>query len=139
MAGRSHPSRRFNSGAPFNITTGSDKNADTYNNDRPNLVPGVNAFLSAHSATASRRRRQWFNTAAFIANGAGAAGGIGPGGADGSTPRDYLRAPGYRDVDLGLSRDFSFERVKLTLRADATNAFNMVSLNAPTATLSSGQ
>jgi hypothetical protein len=131
------PIATFNSGAPFNITTGSDKNADTYNNDRPNLVPGTNAFLSAKRDrfTASQA---WFNTAAFTANGAGLPGGIGPGGADGSTPRDYLRAPGYRDVDLGLSRDFTFERVKLTMRADATNAFNMVSLNAPTATLSSG-
>jgi hypothetical protein len=131
------PIASFNSGAPFNITTGSDKNADTYNNDRPNLVPGVKAFNDPHRDrfTASQT---WFNTAAFTANGAGLPGGIGPGGADGSTPRDYLRAPGYRDVDLGLSRDFSFERVKLTLRADATNAFNMVSLNAPTATLSSG-
>ena len=80
----------------------------------------------------------WFNKAAFIANGPGVAGGIGPGGADGNTPRDYLRAPGYRDIDLGLSRDFRFERgLGLQLRADATNAFNMVSLNGPNTNLSS--
>jgi hypothetical protein len=121
----------FNSGAPFTVTTGSDKNLDSYNNDRPNLVPGVNPFLSAHRSRFTAAQA-WFNTAAFVANGPGLPGGIGPGGADGNTPRDYLRAPGYRDVDLGVSRDFKFERgIGLTFRADATNAFNMVSLNAP--------
>jgi hypothetical protein len=131
------PIASFNSGPPFTITTGADKNADGYNNDRPNLVPGVNPFLSPHrSRTVSSQA--WFNTAAFVANGPGVAGGIGPGGADGNTPRDSLQAPGYRDIDLGISRDFHFERgIGLQFRADATNAFNLVSLNAPTATLSS--
>ena len=124
----------LNSGAPFTVTTGSDKNADGYNNDRPNLVPGVSPFLDPHRSRPVASQ-QWFNTAAFVANGPGAAGGIGPGGADGNTPRDYLRAPGYRDIDLGISRDFRFERgIGLQFRADATNAFNMVSLNAPTGT-----
>ncbi len=133
----------FNSGAPFTITTGSDKNLDGYNNDRPNMVPGVNPFLSPHRSRFVASQA-WFNTAAFVANcPTGTTGctttGIGPGGADGNTPRDSLRAPGYRDVDLGVSRTFKFERgMGLTFRADATNAFNMVSLNAPTASLSSG-
>ena len=134
----------LNSGQPVNITTGSDNNKDTYNNDRPNLVPGVNPFLNAKRDRFTAAQA-WFNTAAFAANcqalatgGCTTTTGIGPGGADGSTPRDFLRAPGYRDVDLGLSRDFNFERgIGLTFRADATNAFNLVSLNAPTATLSS--
>ncbi len=125
------------SGAPVNITTGSDKNADSYSNDRPNLVPGVNPFLSPHrSRTVSTTA--WFNTAAFTSNGPGLPGGIGPGGADGDTPRDFLRAPGYRDVDLGLERAFRIrEGMGFAFRADMTNAFNMVSLNAPTASLSS--
>lgn len=128
------PIATFNSGAPFNITTGSDKNADTYNNDRPNMVPGVNPFLDRHRSRAVSSQA-WFNTAAFIANGSDVAGGIGPGGADGNTPRDFLRAPGYRNIDLGISRDLRFERgIGLQFRADATNAFNMVSLNAPSGT-----
>jgi hypothetical protein len=128
----------FNSGAPFTMTTGSDKNLDGYNNDRPNMIPGVNPFLSAHRNRFAASQA-WFNVAAFTTNGPGLPGGIGPGGADGNTPRDSLRAPGYRDVDLGVSRDFKFERgIGLTFRADATNAFNLVSLNPPTASLSSG-
>jgi hypothetical protein len=137
----------FNSGAPFTMTTGSDNNKDNYNNDRPNMVPGVNPFLSVHRSRFAAAQA-WFNTAAFTPNCQQATTGtlacttttgIGPGGADGNTPRDSLRAPGYRDVDLGVSRSFKFERgIGLTFRADATNAFNMVSLNAPTASLSSG-
>jgi len=125
------------SGAPVNITTGSDKNFDGYNNDRPNLVPGVNPFFSQHRPR-TVSTQAWFNTAAFTANGVGLPGGIGAGGADGNTPRDFLRAPGYRDVDLGLERDFHIhEAMGFVFRADMTNVFNMVSLNAPTANLSS--
>jgi Carboxypeptidase regulatory-like domain len=123
------------SGQPFSITTGSNKNFDSANANRPNLVSGVNAFLDPHRSR-SVAAGAWFNTAAFTANGPGL--GIGPGGADGNTPRDYLRGPGYRDIDLGLLRDFHFERFTFQLRGEATNALNLVSLNNPTATLSSG-
>ena len=125
------------SGAPFTTTTGSNKNFDSANANRPNLVPGVSAFLDPHRSR-SAVAAQWFNTAAFIANGPGVAGGIGPGGADGNAPRDYLRAPGYRNIDLGLFKDIRLgERYTFQLRGEATNAFNLVSLNAPTASLSS--
>jgi hypothetical protein len=121
------------SGAPFSANTGSDKNLDSQSSNRPNLVAGVNAFLSPHRSRAAEAA-EWFNTAAFVANGPGVAGGIGPGGADGNEPRDYLRAPGYRDVDLGLFREFRFERgVVFQLRGEATNVFNLVSLSAPSA------
>jgi hypothetical protein len=127
----------FQSGNPFNITTGGDANLDGYTNDRPNLT-GANPVLNPHRDRFTAANL-WFNKAAFTVNGPGLPGGIGPGGADGNTPRDYLTAPGFRDVDLGLVRDFSLVHgTGLELRADATNAFNMVSLNAPTANLSSG-
>jgi hypothetical protein len=81
----------------------------------------------------------WFNTAAFQNNGPGALGGIGPGGADGNVHRDSLTGPGFRDIDLGIFKDITFERgIVFQFRAEATNAFNMVSLANPTATLSSG-
>jgi hypothetical protein len=52
--------------------------------------------------------------------------------------RNILDAPGFRDVDLGIFRDFTIaERFKFQFRAESTNAFNMVSLNAPSLTLSS--
>ena len=89
----------FYSGAPVNIVTGTNKNDDSANNNRPNLVPGQNAFLDPHRSR-SVAAAEWFNPAAFAANGPGL--GIGPYGADGDAPRDYLRAglPGYRLGDL---------------------------------------
>ncbi len=130
------PILSFYSGAPVNITTGSAKNGDPSTTNRPNLVPGVNAFLDSNRPQ-SVSRYAWFNTAAFIANGSG---GIGPGGADGTTPRDYMRAPGYRDVDLAIFRDFDFERgFNLQIRGEATNAFNLVNLGAPNGSLASTQ
>ncbi len=126
----------LHSGGPVEITTGSNKNLDSQNHNRPNLVPGVKAFLDPNRSR-DISRHAWFNTAAFTANGPGLPGGIGPGGADGNTPRDYLRAPGYRDIDLGVFRDIHLERFVFQLRGEATNAFNMVNLNAPTANLSS--
>jgi Carboxypeptidase regulatory-like domain len=122
------------SGAPVNIVTGSNKNDDSANNNRPNLVAGQNAFLDPHRGRAVAAA-EWFNTAAFAANGPGL--GIGPYGADGNAPRDYLRGPGYRDIDLGIFRNITFERFTLQFRGEATNAFNLVSLNAPTANLAS--
>jgi hypothetical protein len=125
------------SGAPFSISSGKNNNDDSANANRPNLVPGVDAFLDSHRSR-SVSRHAWFNTAAFTPNGPGL--GIGPGGADGTAPRDYLRGPGYKDIDLGLYRNISFERgIVLQVRAEATNAFNLVSLSNPTATYTSSQ
>jgi hypothetical protein len=127
----------FQSGNPVNITTGTDNNLDGYNNDRPNLVPGVNPFLDSHRSRPVAAAA-WFNKAAFTPNGPGLAGGIGPAGADGNTPRDFLRAPGYRDIDMSLQREFRIrEGMAFQFKADSTNVFNFVSLNAPNATLSS--
>ncbi len=108
----------FNSGQPVNITTGADNNKDNYNNDRPNLVPGVNPFLS-HNRPRFTAAQAWFNTAAFTPNCQQATTGtnkvcttttgIGPGGADGNTPRDSLRAPVYRHVDLECPARSNFE------------------------------
>ncbi|MDE3103726.1 MAG: TonB-dependent receptor [Acidobacteriota bacterium] len=131
------PILTFNSGTPFTVVTGSDRNADSYGNDRPNMVAGVSPLLDPHRAR-SVSRFAWFNKNAFTPNGPGL--GIGPGGADGNTPRDSLQAPGYRNVDLGLFREFPLERgMAIQLRGEATNVFNMVSLNAPNGTYSSLQ
>ncbi len=111
----------------------STKNDDSNGHNRPDFdtVTPVGAFLDPHRARA-KAAAEWFNTAAFVANGPGVAGGIGPGGADGNVSRDYIRAPGYRDVDLGLFRDFQFaENITFQVRGEATNVFNLVSLGNP--------
>jgi Carboxypeptidase regulatory-like domain len=127
----------LNSGAPFTVTTGTDNNADSYNSDRPNYVPGVSPYLSPHRSRVTAAGA-WFNKAAFTPNGPGLPGGIGPGGSDGNVSTNTLRAPGYRDIDLALRRTITFEHgIKFQISCEATNAFNMVSLSAPNTTLSS--
>jgi hypothetical protein len=73
----------------------------------------------------------WFNTAAF----AKAASGV-----DGNAARNLLDRPGSKNVDAGLFRNFKImERITLQARGELTNAFNMVNLGAPTASLNSSQ
>jgi hypothetical protein len=49
-----------------------------------------------------------------------------------------LSAPGSKNVDMGLFRNFKFkERFNLQARGEFTNAFNFVNLGTPTLTLSS--
>jgi hypothetical protein len=124
------------SGSPFTVSTGANKSFDSANANRPNLVSAVSPKLDPHrcricAAGTTGVADQWFNPGAFVANGPGL--GIGIDGADGNAPRDYLTGPGYRDVDLGILRDFHFEGMTFQVRGEATNAFNMVSLSNPSA------
>ncbi|MBI1762749.1 MAG: TonB-dependent receptor [Acidobacteria bacterium] len=122
------PIIKLRSGLPFTITNGNvDANLDgVVNTDRAQLIgdPHIDHPTAA----------QWFNTAAFVQN--KVVTGV---ATDGNSPRNLLDAPGYRTVDLALSRDFSLsERFKLRFRAEGTNAFNMVSLGQPGAAVPSG-
>jgi hypothetical protein len=121
------PILKLRSGLPFTITNGNvDANLDGNTNDRAQLIgdPNIN------NPTAQR----WFNTAAFVQN--KVVTGV---ATDGSSPRNLLDGPGYRNIDLAISRDFRLgERFKLRLRGEGTNIFNMVSLGQPGASVPSG-
>ena len=118
------------SGFPFTIYNGSDANlsgnASTgtsapTSGERAELVPGENPVLGDRTAA------EWFNTRAFKQIPATSGVSI-----DGNSSRNMLRGPTFKDVDLALSRDFSLhEGLQLQFRADAYNAFNIVSLNTP--------
>jgi hypothetical protein len=136
----------LHSGGVFTVNTGSNKNDDSTGNSRPdyNTVTPVSPLLDPHRcrvcASPNSVLNAWFNNAAFTANGpAGSnpnapAGGIGPGLADGNVGRNSLYGPGFRDIDLGLFRNITLERgMVFQLRGEATNVFNLVSLNNPTA------
>jgi hypothetical protein len=114
------PIIKLRSGSPFTVLNGIDANLDGVSNtDRAQLVGDPN--LDHPSANL------WFNTKAFAQN--AAVTGV---ATDGNSPRDFLDGPGYRDIDLAISRNFKItERFALEFRAEGTNAFNMVSLNNP--------
>jgi hypothetical protein len=121
------PIIKLRSGLPFTITNGNvDANLDGNTNDRAQLIgdPHIDNPTAA----------QWFNTAAFVQN--KVVTGV---ATDGNSPRNLLDGPGYKVVDLAVSRDFSLsERFKLRFRAEATNVFNMVNLGQPGAAVPSG-
>ncbi|HEV7700357.1 MAG TPA: carboxypeptidase regulatory-like domain-containing protein [Pyrinomonadaceae bacterium] len=119
------PIIKVRSGRPFTITNGGvDANLDGVGTtDRAQLIG--NPFIS--NPTPDR----WFNIAAFARNtpvGAGVA-------VEGNSARNLLSGPGYRAVDLALSRDVRFgERIKVRFRAEGTNIFNNVNLDQPNST-----
>ena len=128
------------SGKPFSITTGTDDNFDGDTNDRPNVIPGqVAQNIPYQRSRATLATAHWFNTAAYCKNGAvGCPQGAGPSGLDGTVSPNSLDAPGYKNVDASIFRDFTiYERIKFQFRGEATNVFNLVNLSAPASTMSS--
>lgn len=108
------------SGQPLTVTSGLDRNLDGLTTDRPNVVADP-------KLDGGRPREEliegWFNVAAFAQPAVGA---------DGTSGRNIIEGPGYRNVDLGLFRDIRFGGdMTLQLRAEATNVLNIVNLNNP--------
>jgi Carboxypeptidase regulatory-like domain len=121
------PIIKIRSGLPFTITNGNvDANLDGNTNDRAQLVGDPHI---GHPTAA-----MWFNTAAFVQN--RVVTGV---ATDGNSPRNLLDGPGFRVVDLALSRDFQLGGGrKLTFRAEGTNVFNIVNLGQPGNSVPSG-
>jgi outer membrane receptor protein involved in Fe transport len=137
---------RLQSGVPFNITTGSDNNGDGVTNDRPNLIPGLahpSVTDNGHSRVAMIHN--WVSNSQFCMFNAALntipacpQQGAGPAGSDGTVRQNSLDAPGRRDIDASIFRDFQiYERLTFQLRGEATNVFNLTNLPSPNGTLSS--
>ncbi len=123
---RLSPIIKIRSGLPFTVTNGNvDANLDGQTNDRAQQVgdPKLDDPTPA----------MWFNTTAFIQNKAVTGVPV-----DGNAPRNLLEGPGYKVVDLAVSRDFRLPKGRLTFRAEATNAFNIVNYGQPGASVPSG-
>ncbi len=117
------PIVKIRSGRPFTVTNGNvDANLDGVTNDRAQLIG--DPHLDHPTAD------MWFNIAAFARNPSTVVGTA----FEGSSPRNFLSGPGFRSVDLALSRDLRFsERFKVQLRAEGTNIFNHPNYDQPNA------
>jgi hypothetical protein len=106
------------SGMPVAITQTANNNAAFgFGVQRPNLVG--DPTLPAEQRTSS----QWFNTATFTAA---------PVFTIGSSSRNPVRGPSYRDVDLALIRRVPIHAgAVLELRAEVFNLLNTPNLGAP--------
>ena len=118
------------SGAPVNVTTGTDVSLTSVGNDRPNIVPGVPVYLNQklYSGT-GQALRGYLNPAAFTSAPTGSFGNVG---------RNAFRAGKYIQTDASLSRFFPVhEAMTLQLRLEAFNVLNHPYFSTPTATTSS--
>ena len=123
---RVSPIIKLRSGLPFTVTNGNvDANLDGQTNDRARQIgdPEID------NPTPDR----WFNTAAFVQN--TAVTGV---ATDGNALRNQLDGPGFKVVDLAVSRDIKMGRSTLTFRAEATNAFNIINYGQPGNSVPSG-
>jgi outer membrane receptor protein involved in Fe transport len=126
------------SGKPFTITSGTDDNVDGDNNDRPNVLAGMKPH-TLNGGSRALEKTEWFDTTVYCKVGpATCPTGGGSSGLDGLVRVNSLDAPGYKDVDASIFRDFAiYDRVKFQFRGEATNVFNFVNLSAPGGTMSS--
>jgi hypothetical protein len=106
------------SGAPFNVTTGTDISLTNTGNDRPNRVAGVPLYLNSpirNSATG----RQYLNPAAFCGTTCVAPGTFG------NLSRNALRGLPLYELDAQVSRLFPIhEAMNLQLRLEGFNVLN---------------
>jgi hypothetical protein len=110
------------SGVPLAIGQTTNNNAFAgFGTQRPNLVGDPE--LPADERTTSR----WFNTAAFAAA---------PQFTLGSSSRNPVRGPGYRNLDLAVARRVRLAgSMALELRGEVFNATNTTPLGAPNTTV----
>ena len=102
---------------PFSpiVPTANPNSLETF--DRPNVVLGQPLTLPNPTPL------QWLNKAAFTLNTPGVFGTAG---------RNILTAPGFEDIDLGISKNTVVkERVSLQFRAEAFNLFNHPNFGQP--------
>jgi len=112
------------SGSPLAVTQATNYNAFAgFGTQRPNLIG--DPALPARERSVDR----WFNTAAFAAA---------PAFTLGSSSRNPIRGPGYRNLDLALVRRLPISGSRmLELRAEVFNASNTPALLAPNTTVGS--
>jgi hypothetical protein len=114
----------FQTGTLLTIGAGSDRNFDGLTNDRADLVGDPELD---HGRPTDEVIERWFNVAAFTVPAVGT---------DGTSGRNIIEGPGYRNIDLGIFRDVPLKgRSMFQFRIEATNVFNFVNLNNPGTTL----
>jgi hypothetical protein len=112
------------SGMPLAVSQTTNNNAFAgFGSQRPNLI--ANPALPADERSVNR----WFNTAAFVAA---------PAFTLGTSSRNPVRGPAYRNLDLALIRRITVSGSKaLEVRAEAFNLTNTPAFLPPNTTLGS--
>ena len=117
------------SGLPFSpsiATSNWSRSGNTSGEDRPNLCnPGTDP-----SSLINGDPNHWFDTSAFC---------LQPAGTLGNTPRDFLRGPGFANVDLSFVKNQTlYGSSKLQFRVEIFNLFNRANFGTPIRTVFAG-
>jgi hypothetical protein len=125
------PLFHIQSGAPINVTSGSDISLTDIGNDRPNMVPGVNPIkevkIQGGTVGTTQANRGYLNPAAFCANSPATLPCPDPvtPGTYGNVHRNSLSGPMFFQFDSQLSRIWAIhERWSLDTRLEAFNVLN---------------
>ena len=123
------PLLRYQSGLPFNVTTGADNSLSGVGLDRPNQI-GIDPYVhQGHSNALYQYINASKTSPSFVAN---------PIGTFGDAQHNGLTGPSSFDIDAALSRTFGLtENLKLNTRFEAFNALNHPNFNAPSASIKS--
>jgi outer membrane receptor protein involved in Fe transport len=117
---------QFQSGTPFNVTTGTDASGTGDRSDRPNLVGDPFSGVVQPNSPVSV---QYFNPAAFAAPAPGTFGNL---------ARNAFYGPGFKTVDLSVFKTTKLSHgTSLQLRCEIFNVFNMTNWANPGSTVSS--
>lgn len=134
------------SGAPFNVTDGSDLSLTDIGNDRPNLVPGVNPIHEVKIVGGQRgvtvantqANHGYLNPAAFCFNQASCAPQQAL-GTYGDLQRNMISGPMFFQFDSQLSRIWKLgERFSLDTRLEAFNVLNHPNFSNPSSSNPAG-
>jgi hypothetical protein len=110
------------SGLPFSPTIATSnwsRSGNTSGQDRPNVAAGTNP-----STLITGDPNHWFDTSVFSLPAAGTLG---------NTPRDYLRGPGFANVDLSFVKNQGLMgSAKLQLKFEIFNLLNRANFAVPT-------
>jgi hypothetical protein len=111
----------LHTGLPFSpsiATSNWSRDGNTSGEDRPNLCdPNVDP-----SSLISGDPNHWFNTNAFC---------LQPAGTLGNTPRDFLRGPGFANVDLSFVKNQPIGGARLQFRLEIFNLLNHANFGTP--------
>jgi carboxypeptidase family protein/TonB-dependent receptor-like protein len=125
-----HGVATLNSGRPFTVALHPDidqsntgrSNLGFGNNDRPNVSGNPSLPVG------ERSEDQWFNTAAFT---------MPPFGSFGNAARNIVEGPGYRSLNVGITKLLPMREARLQLRVEVFNLFNRANFDLPDAFLGS--
>ena len=114
-------------GLPFTVLSGTDRSLSGVGNDYADLVPGQNPLTVPAGNT---RATKFFNTAAFAPAALGTYG---------NSSRNFLRGPGFEEIDGSIFKDvFTEHRIHGQFRAEGFNLLNHPNLANPVSTQNSG-